>query len=288
MELTKLRYFYEVAKYEHVTRASEHLHIAQPALTQAIKSLESELGVALFYKSGRNIYLTESGKYLRDKLETIIRDIDALPEEVAKITSREDKVVRLNIVSASILVINAIMQYKKNNPDVVFKFSQDEENLGWDILVTTDEAGVKRNNVVAKRKIMEEKICVAVPYDSKWAKRDSVDLIELKAEGFVTLSGFKRFRSICDKYCALLNFSPRIIFESDTIMAVQNIVGSGMGVGFWPEFSWSKPDDGKVKLVNLVPDCKREIIVELADKQPLSSCCEKFYEFLIEYLDNLR
>ena len=58
MELAKLRYFYLTAKYGHVTRAAEEIHIAQPALTKAIKQLEQALGVPLFYKKGRNIYPT--------------------------------------------------------------------------------------------------------------------------------------------------------------------------------------------------------------------------------------
>ena len=57
MELNKLRYFYIVAKYEHMTRAAEEMHIAQPALTKTIKALEDELGVPLFMKKGRNIVL---------------------------------------------------------------------------------------------------------------------------------------------------------------------------------------------------------------------------------------
>ena len=48
MDLNKLYYFYITAKHEHVTRAAEELHIAQPALTKSIKLLESDLGVPLF------------------------------------------------------------------------------------------------------------------------------------------------------------------------------------------------------------------------------------------------
>ena len=66
MELAKLRYFYTVAKLGHVTRAAEEIHIAQPALTKAVKQLEEELGVALFYKKGRNIYPTVYGEYLQN------------------------------------------------------------------------------------------------------------------------------------------------------------------------------------------------------------------------------
>ena len=63
MELTQLRYFLKVAELEHITRASEELHIAQPALTQTIHRLESELEIPLFVNKGRNIFLTEYGIY---------------------------------------------------------------------------------------------------------------------------------------------------------------------------------------------------------------------------------
>ena len=55
MELTQLYYFYLTAKYEHISRASKEINIAQPALTKQIHNLEDELGVSLFKRVGRNI-----------------------------------------------------------------------------------------------------------------------------------------------------------------------------------------------------------------------------------------
>ena len=46
MELTQLYYFYLTAKYEHISRASKEINIAQPALTKQIHNLEDELGVS--------------------------------------------------------------------------------------------------------------------------------------------------------------------------------------------------------------------------------------------------
>ena len=82
MELQKLRQFYTVAKYQHMTRAAEALYIAQPSLTQAITSLERELGVELFVKCGRNIFLTAYGKYLQAKLDGVFSQLDAIPTEL--------------------------------------------------------------------------------------------------------------------------------------------------------------------------------------------------------------
>ena len=51
MELLQLRYFLTAAEYQHITKAAEHLQIAQPALSQAIHRLEAELGVPLFERA---------------------------------------------------------------------------------------------------------------------------------------------------------------------------------------------------------------------------------------------
>lgn len=52
MELTQLTYFLTVAQMQHMTRAAEALHIAQPALTKSVQRLESELGVPLIARKG--------------------------------------------------------------------------------------------------------------------------------------------------------------------------------------------------------------------------------------------
>ena len=62
MELLQFRYFLEAARYENLTRAAEDLHIAQPALSQSIHRLESELGVKLFDRKNHRIYLNEIGR----------------------------------------------------------------------------------------------------------------------------------------------------------------------------------------------------------------------------------
>ena len=68
MELLQLRYFLVAAQYQHMTKAAEHLQIAQPALSQAIHRLEAELGVPLFERKNRSIELNEEGKFLQKRL----------------------------------------------------------------------------------------------------------------------------------------------------------------------------------------------------------------------------
>nr|MBQ4319009.1 LysR family transcriptional regulator [Clostridia bacterium] len=98
MDLQKLRYFYTAARLEHITHAAEEIHIAQPSLTKALHLLEEELGVPLFKKNGRSIELTEFGIYLKQRLDSILPELDRLPYELAQLKERSDKTVKLNIL----------------------------------------------------------------------------------------------------------------------------------------------------------------------------------------------
>ena len=74
------------------------------------------------------------------------------------------------------------------------------------------------------------------------------------------------------------------MFESDSLIAVKNLISSGVGVAFWPEFSWGKLKNPHIRLLKIRnPDCRREIIVYLADKE-ISGVREEFYEFLVSEL----
>ena len=122
MDIQKLKYFYITAQLEHITRAAEQIHIAQPSLTQAIHSLEDELGVALFQRQGRKIVLTDYGRFLKGRLDVLLPEFDNLPNEIEQLKNAVNKTVKLNILAASSFVINAIMSYKKKKPDVIFDF----------------------------------------------------------------------------------------------------------------------------------------------------------------------
>ena len=241
MELIKLRYFYVVAKHQHVTKAAEEIHIAQPALTKAIKQLEEELETPLFYKKGRNIFLTEYGKYLQNKLDGIFAGLDGIQNELKAMKGERSRTVKLNVLAASTAVTSAVVAYKKKDPDVVFQLIQNEAETDCDVSVSINNADFAALPAFAERYVMEEKIYLAVPKNSRYAAREKIDLKEVKEEGFVHLAGSRLFRAVCDRFCLAAGFKPKTSFESDSPVAVRNIIGANAGVGFWPEYSWGKP-----------------------------------------------
>lgn len=283
MDIQKLKYFYTTAQLEHITRASEILHISQPSLTQAIQSLEFELGVPLFDRQGRRIILTQFGKYLKERLDTLLPQFDNIPNEIEQLKNSVNKTVKLNILAASSFVINTIMSYKKKNPDVIFDFEQNEQKYDCDIVITTNGLHSDHSKNYIKRCIREEKIYLAVPKNSIYASYRSIDLATVKDESFIMLSNTRLFGVICNKYCSIVGFLPKILFESDSPVAVQNIIGMGAGVAFWPEYSWGKINNKNITLIPIsYPTCQRDLIIELHSRLPKSIYAEDFYKYLLQ------
>ena len=82
MEIQQFRYFLTAARYENLTKAADELHIAQPALSQSVKRLETELGVSLFDRKNHRIELNEQGKLLKKRLIPLMESIDNLKDEL--------------------------------------------------------------------------------------------------------------------------------------------------------------------------------------------------------------
>ncbi|MFL5926945.1 MAG: LysR family transcriptional regulator [Gaiellaceae bacterium] len=81
-ELRLIRYFVTVAEEGNVTRAAHRLHIAQPSLSAALKQLETQLGVELLRRDGRQLALTPAGELLRRRGRQLLADADAVAADV--------------------------------------------------------------------------------------------------------------------------------------------------------------------------------------------------------------
>ena len=286
MELTHLKYFLEVARTEHVTQSAKTLCIVQPALTHALHKLEEEFGVKLFKTQGRNIKLTEIGEYFYKKVKPLYEDIESLPAQLRAMENEQSATVNLNVLAASSFVTNAVILYKRNDPDLRFNLVQNEETTLYDICVRT-YANYKASRHYGgedseeENFVCTENIYLAVPNTAQYRKRDSISLKELQETNFIGLYGSKQLRSIFNEYCERIGFKTHITFESDNALAVKDAIASGIGVGFWPEFSWGRVNNRRIRLLKITDaEFKRDIVITLRKNKQDNSRAERFYQFL--------
>lgn len=100
MDVKDLYYYKTVVDSKSILRASEVLHIAQPPLSRTIKNLEQELNTILFIR-GRELKLTESGKLLYEKAETILSLTEDIKKDIKELNQKLGKTLNIGIVSSS-------------------------------------------------------------------------------------------------------------------------------------------------------------------------------------------
>lgn len=282
MELLQLRYFLVTARYQHMTKAADALKIAQPALSQSIKRLELELGVSLFDREKRGIRLNETGRFLEKQLLPIIGALDELPNAVQEKANQTIHTIHLNLLAASRLVTDCIIEYKFLHPEVNFRLWQNPNVEKEDLCVSTAFPGepLRENS----RLILKESFYLAVPSSSCYAGLPNVRLEDVRNEGFLSLSNNRPIRRICDRFCLESGFTPHIICESDNPESVRNLIAAGLGIAFWPEYSWGLLTNPQVALLPIShPDCKRDIILTRHPSGENEAVLEDFCRFLSEY-----
>ena len=293
MEIQQFRYFLTAARYENLTKAAEELHIAQPALSQSVKRLETELGVSLFDRKNHRIELNEQGKLLKKRLIPLMESIDNLKDELWESVYSSEGTIYLNFLSASNLITNCIISYRAQKPDVQFQVSQLEMMENCDIhlesriaMSVTPPHPQELPEGIVRREYLREEIFLAVPPDSKFAKHKTIDLREVKEENFIRLGNGWQLRMICDDFCRRAGIRPQAVFESNSPESVRNLVAAGLGIGFWPEKAWGGPPGHGVVLIPIrYPICRRDLVVTMFEQAKDKPVVGEFMDYFCRYFE---
>lgn len=120
LDLRRLRSFVKVAELGSLTRASEALHVAQPALSQQMRSLEDELGVKLLARGSRGVALTEAGQRLLEEARTMLFGVETLVDRVRGDSSEPEGEVVIGVgqTVGSLLMVPLLELAAKRFPRV--------------------------------------------------------------------------------------------------------------------------------------------------------------------------
>ena len=247
MNYNYLRYFSVLAELEHYTLASARLGISQPSLTSAIHNLEDELGgVKLFEKVGRNIRLTEEGRYYREQVDAALQKLDQATQTLHESKASAPVAIRLGIVPGAVngLVAQEITNYTKQNPRVRFQLVEGsadglmdmvrQEQVDMALVDTTN-----RDRSLHFRRLCQQNFYVALPSDHRFANRSSLMYQDLQGDPQVAFhynvnESFKQWASGGEQ---------KIVCSVNTAETALSMVGAGFGFCFLPESCVQKRED---------------------------------------------
>ncbi|MEV5877442.1 LysR substrate-binding domain-containing protein [Streptomyces sp. NPDC052101] len=263
MELNPLKQFLVVARLEHLSRAAEELHIAQPSLSRTIARLESELGVPLFDRGGR-LRLNDSGKLFRDHVERALGELEAGRRAVTEATGEGLGSVRL--ASETFLTLTGpLAAYKRAHPAVEIELHwSPPEDMARRLRAQEVDLCVASQSIHAEGlesvRLFDEAVGVGTPLDHPLAGRTSVTVEELADQPFVTAREGHWVRRLLDRLFAARDLTPKIVCESDEHSAIADLISAGLGIGLVPAFARRSVTQAPIAWIPVdSPDCRRAV-----------------------------
>ena len=234
MELRHLRYFVKSAELLHFTRAAEALHISQPTLSQQIQQLEAELGVPLFERIGRSVYLAEAGELFLEHARRALREVEAGRQGIDDLRGLLRGTLRIGVTYAfsARLMPRILTAFVRRYPAVHIVVTETTTRSVEQGLINTEfDLGLvfqsSRTTVFESEELFKEDIVVVVSRKhplsgSKMIRfRDLNDVrLALSAEGFST-------RQIVNARFAEAGIRPHVVLETNDIDTLLAVVRSG-------------------------------------------------------------
>ncbi|MBQ9014306.1 MAG: LysR family transcriptional regulator [Bacilli bacterium] len=156
VDLELYRVFYTVAKHKHMTKASEELHISQPAISQSIKKLEDQLGGTLFLRSNKGMELTEEGKMFYEYVKGALELINNAENEFTsfKDLSKGEIKIGCSTTLTKLVLMNALKDFHLDYPNININITNDltsnlinDLKLGKLDFVIFNESNIKETNL---------------------------------------------------------------------------------------------------------------------------------------------
>ena len=241
MNLQQLEYFRVVATLEHITKAANVLHIAQPALSKIIKTLERELGLQLFDRVGKNIVLNENGKILLKYARQVEVEIGSAREELARQQLDENRSVTILLKAMPLFVVELVSGFCREHPDIcvqMLTYNEQVNQIGLkydfkiDSSISGKEAGEKNFLI-----LMEEEMVLAVQKGHPLAGRE-IALEEIGGESFIALPSHSMQEKEIARIFKDAGVNRKVVLESSDYYTIQKMVEAGMGVAFIPQVSF--------------------------------------------------
>lgn len=244
MELRHLRYFVAVAKTCHFGQAAAELHIAQPALSQAIRQLEAELGAELLVRTTRQARLTPAGELLQREAQRILNDVDTTIEDVRHVASGRLGVLRLGLTGTAAV---------SHLPQIARVLRAALPDLSLDIyadLLTPTQCDSLRDGVldlgvlrppttgkgIASRVIAVEPLRLALPAGHRLLDLETIAMIDLADEAFVLYDKPSSAVNLATlRSCERAGFAPTSVHRAPDTPVVLSLVAAGVGIALVPD-----------------------------------------------------
>jgi DNA-binding transcriptional LysR family regulator len=242
VDLRKLRYFAGVVEARSMSKAADRLHVAQPALSKSLKSLEDEFGIALLKRSPQGVAATEAGLRLYEHCQILFKQVDRARLDVVRAVERPSGLVALGMPHSlmAVLALPLLTAATERLPDVRIELKQEQSH----VLVVAARSQKLDFAVVAQPRsaaglvcqpLLEEELYLIEPRPKgRRPHRAPISFPEASKRSFVLPTVSNGLRAYVESQFRARSLSLNVRYEIDAIALISRCVVAGLGVSLLP------------------------------------------------------
>jgi DNA-binding transcriptional LysR family regulator len=243
MDINQLEVLVAVAREKSFSRAAETLHRTQPAVSQAIRRLEAELGEPLFDRSSKDGTLTAAGRVVFDVAQQILNLRHGAHSALKELKDLHRGKLTLSANEYTVMYLLPVLPvFRARHPHIKVEVKRSlASRIPSEILGRGTEIGIvsfkPSDPAIAAVPVVTDELTLIVPPDHPLAEKQTVSVRELGAESFIAHNVASPYRErvvrTFEKYRTPLNIS----MEMPTLEAIKRFVEQGMGVALVPRLA---------------------------------------------------
>lgn len=240
----QLQYFLAAAESLHFSKAAESLYVTQPTLSHQLAELETQVGAALFERTGKAIRLTHAGGVFRDYARRSLEEIEAGLNALAELDGLQRGELRIGVNQAFVdrLIPPVLSQFLRSYPGIMLHVSdlttrqierqlaEGQLDVGLAIVSTSAED-------IEVEPLLQESLVLVVAPDHGLAHRAQVSFADLEGTALALLKRDYATRQLIDSYFEEAGVVPTVACETNTIDLMRNLVAASGLATIMPERS---------------------------------------------------
>jgi DNA-binding transcriptional LysR family regulator len=243
LDINQLEVLIAVAQEKSFSRAAERLHRTQPAVSQAIRRLETEIGEPLFDRSSKDGTMTAAGRVLLGHAQQMLNLRQSAHAAIKELKGLQRGKLSLSANEYTVMYLLPLLPvFRARHPHIKVEVKRSlASRISSEILARETEIGIvsfkPSDPAIATVAVLTDELALIVPLNHPLAARKVVSVRELGAESFIAHNVPSPYRErvvrTFEKFRTPLNIS----LEMPTLEAIKRFVESGMGVALIPRLT---------------------------------------------------
>lgn len=264
--IRQIQTFLQVASLGSFTRAAEKMHTMQPALSQQIRDLETELGIRLFDRTTRRVELTQGGEEFRTMAAKVMEDLESAVRNAHGLADRRRGrvIIAAPPLLAAVVVPRAIADFRQKHPGLEVKLVDARtDQIVEQVRTGQVDCGLGTFHAseegVTSTVLARDSLMVFFASNHQLAVRQKVNWHELDGLPLITLTRDSGIRMLVEVGCQAAGIRVVPAYEVTHITTALAMVEAGLGIAVLPTYAWASVHASKISAATLEPKIVRDI-----------------------------